>query len=44
MGEDFRLNGCVCTAEKNCYLHGVTIPDALRGLREAVESEADHGW
>lgn len=39
-GEDFRLNGCACTPEVECYLHAHGIPEALKALERL---EADRG-
>lgn len=38
--EDFRLNGCACNANGECYFHKHKLPEALAALA-ALESERD---
>jgi hypothetical protein len=38
-GTDLRLNGCACIPREACYLHGVTIPEALSSLPVREDAE-----
>ena len=39
-GEDVRLNGCTCTDEAKCYLHGVIVAEALAVVVPVEEQRA----